>query len=41
MYSAKVLKDGPPPGGKHLSLDDMILNADGFAGIFLNTMWCV
>ena len=34
MYPAKVLKDGPPPGGKHLSLDDMILDADGFAGVF-------
>jgi H+-transporting ATPase len=34
MYPAKVLKDGPPPGGKHLSLDEMILDADGFAGVF-------
>ncbi|KEP49357.1 plasma membrane H+-transporting ATPase, partial [Rhizoctonia solani 123E] len=33
MYPAKVLKDGPPPRGKHISLDDMI-NADGFAGVF-------
>ncbi|KAF9530294.1 hypothetical protein CPB83DRAFT_905548 [Crepidotus variabilis] len=34
MYPAKVLKDGPPPGGKHASLDAMILDADGFAGVF-------
>jgi H+-transporting ATPase len=34
MYPAKVLKDGPAPGGKHASLDDMILDADGFAGVF-------
>ncbi|KAF8587212.1 plasma-membrane proton-e [Ramaria rubella] len=34
MYPAKVLKDGPPPGGKHATLDDMIMDADGFAGVF-------
>ncbi|KNZ45000.1 plasma-membrane proton-efflux P-type ATPase [Puccinia sorghi] len=34
MYPAKVLKDGPEPGGKHLTLDEMILDADGFAGVF-------
>ncbi|EGO03945.1 hypothetical protein SERLA73DRAFT_84161 [Serpula lacrymans var. lacrymans S7.3] len=34
MYPAKVLKDGPAPGGKHMTLDDMILDADGFAGVF-------
>ncbi|KAK7462760.1 hypothetical protein VKT23_007345 [Stygiomarasmius scandens] len=34
MYSAKVLKDGPAPGGKHASLDEMIMDADGFAGVF-------
>jgi H+-transporting ATPase len=34
MYPAKVLKEGPQPGGKHASLDDMILDADGFAGVF-------
>lgn len=34
MYPAKVLKDGPPPGGKHASLDEMIMDADGFAGVF-------
>jgi len=34
MYPAKVLKDGPEAGGKHLTLDEMILDADGFAGVF-------
>ncbi|KAF9648454.1 plasma-membrane proton-e [Thelephora ganbajun] len=34
MYPARVLKDGPAPGSKHASLDDMILDADGFAGVF-------
>ncbi|KAH8918106.1 plasma-membrane proton-e [Atractiella rhizophila] len=34
MYPAKVLKEGPPAGGKHMSLDDMILDADGFAGVY-------
>ncbi|KAG0145691.1 hypothetical protein CROQUDRAFT_45420 [Cronartium quercuum f. sp. fusiforme G11] len=34
MYPAKVLKDGPEVGGKHANLDEMILDADGFAGVF-------
>lgn len=34
MYPAKVLKDGPAPGSKHASLDEMIMDADGFAGVF-------
>ncbi|KAF9447220.1 plasma membrane H+-transporting ATPase [Macrolepiota fuliginosa MF-IS2] len=34
MYPAKVLKEGPAPGGKHASLDEMIMDADGFAGVF-------
>ena len=34
MYPAKVLKDGPAPGAKHANLDEMILDADGFAGVF-------
>ncbi|KAI0320934.1 plasma-membrane proton-e [Amylostereum chailletii] len=34
MYPAKVLKDGPPPGGRFASLDAMIMDADGFAGVF-------
>lgn len=34
MYPAKVLKDGPAPGSRHASLDEMIMDADGFAGVF-------
>ncbi|KAF9479339.1 plasma membrane H+-transporting ATPase [Pholiota conissans] len=34
MYPAKVLKSGPEPGGKHQNLDEMIMDADGFAGVF-------
>lgn len=35
MYPAKVLKAGGfPEGGKHLTLDEMIMDADGFAGVF-------
>ena len=34
MYSAQVLKNGPSPGSKHASLDEMIMDADGFAGVF-------
>ncbi|KDE03166.1 Plasma membrane (H+) ATPase [Microbotryum lychnidis-dioicae p1A1 Lamole] len=35
MYPAKVLQTGGfPEGGKHASLDEMILDADGFAGVF-------
>ena len=34
MYPSKVLKDGPAPGGTHASLDEMIMDADGFAGVF-------
>ncbi len=29
MYPAKVLKDGPAPGSKHATLDEMIMDADG------------
>jgi H+-transporting ATPase len=34
MYPAKVLKEGPQPGSKFRSLDEMIMDADGFAGVF-------
>ena len=34
MFPAKVLKDGPAPGGKYATLDEMIMDADGFAGVF-------
>ena len=33
MYPAKVLKDGPASGSNDRNLDDMILDADGFAGV--------
>lgn len=35
MHPAKVLKDGLEVGGKHTSLDEMILDAYSFAGVFL------
>jgi H+-transporting ATPase len=35
MYPAAVLKAGGfPTGGKHLTLEEMIMDADGFAGVF-------
>ncbi|POW03580.1 hypothetical protein PSTT_10964 [Puccinia striiformis] len=34
MFPSKVLKEGPPPGSKFSSMDDMILDADGFAGVY-------
>ncbi|KAH6902656.1 H(+)-transporting ATPase [Coprinopsis sp. MPI-PUGE-AT-0042] len=34
VYPAKVLKDGPAPSSKHRSLDEMIMDADSFAGVF-------
>ncbi len=34
MYPSKVLKDGPEPGSKFKNLDEMIMDADGFAGVF-------
>ncbi|KDQ07298.1 hypothetical protein BOTBODRAFT_38916 [Botryobasidium botryosum FD-172 SS1] len=34
MYPSKVLKDGPEPGSRFNSLDEMIMDADGFAGVF-------
>lgn len=34
MFASKVLKEGPPAGSKYSSLDDMILDADGFAGVY-------
>jgi H+-transporting ATPase len=33
MYPSRVLRDGPPLGGKYASFDEMILGADGFAGV--------
>ncbi|KNZ62104.1 uncharacterized protein VP01_13138g1 [Puccinia sorghi] len=34
MFASKVLKEGPPPGSKFSSVDNMILEADGFAGVY-------
>ncbi|EKM57421.1 uncharacterized protein PHACADRAFT_251073 [Phanerochaete carnosa HHB-10118-sp] len=34
MYPAKVLKEGPDPSSRFRTLDEMILDADGFAGVF-------
>lgn len=35
MYPSKVLQAGGfPEGGKHMNLDEMVLDADGFAGVF-------
>jgi H+-transporting ATPase len=34
MYAAKVLREGPAPGGRFSTLDDLILDADGFSGVF-------
>ena len=31
LYPAKALKDGPAPGGKYATLDEIIMDADGFA----------
>jgi len=34
MFAANLLKEGPPPGRTHSTLEQMILEADGFAGVF-------
>ena len=34
MYPAKVLHEGPLPGPQHATLDEMIMDADGFSGVF-------
>ncbi|CAH7677163.1 plasma-membrane proton-efflux P-type ATPase [Phakopsora pachyrhizi] len=34
MFASKVLKEGPPPGSRFKSTDEMILEADGFAGVY-------
>jgi len=34
MYPAKVLKDGPGADSKYRNLDEMIMDADGFAGVY-------
>ncbi|CAF1285273.1 unnamed protein product [Rotaria sordida] len=34
MFLSKVLKDGPPQGSVYQDIDDLILHADGFAGVY-------
>jgi len=34
MYSSKVLKDGPPKDSPYKDIDEFILHADGFAGVY-------
>lgn len=34
MYPAKVMINGPPADGKHKNLDELIMDANGFAGVF-------
>lgn len=34
MFLSKALKDGPPAGSGYTSIDDMVLQADGFAGVY-------
>ncbi|KAI8088744.1 uncharacterized protein BX664DRAFT_261822 [Halteromyces radiatus] len=34
MFLSKTLKEGPPPGSGYSTLDDMVLGADGFAGVY-------
>ena len=34
MFSSKTLKDGPPADSGYKDIDDLILHADGFAGVY-------
>ncbi|CAF0930578.1 unnamed protein product [Adineta ricciae] len=34
MFLSKVLKDGPPEGSAYLDIDDLVLHADGFSGVY-------
>ncbi|CAO3613511.1 unnamed protein product [Cunninghamella echinulata] len=34
MFLSKTLKEGPPPGSGYTDVDDMILQCDGFAGVY-------
>ncbi|KAJ1994300.1 hypothetical protein H4R33_000337 [Dimargaris cristalligena] len=34
MFNTKVLKTGPPPGSGWQDVDQMVLEADGFAGVY-------
>lgn len=34
MFLSTTLKDGPPQGSNYRDIDDLILHADGFAGVY-------
>ncbi|KAG2233702.1 hypothetical protein INT48_009446 [Thamnidium elegans] len=34
MYLSTTLKDGPPSGSGYSNIDDLVLQADGFAGVY-------
>jgi H+-transporting ATPase len=34
MYLSKALKDGPPAGSGYDNVDELVLHADGFAGVY-------
>ncbi|CAF0837188.1 unnamed protein product [Didymodactylos carnosus] len=34
MFPSTILKDGPPPGSPYKDVDDLVLHADGFAGVY-------
>ncbi|KAI8081929.1 E1-E2 ATPase-domain-containing protein [Gilbertella persicaria] len=34
MFLSKTLKEGPPPGSGYTDVDQMVLHADGFAGVY-------
>jgi H+-transporting ATPase len=34
MFLSKTLKEGPPAGSGYSSVDEMVLHADGFAGVY-------
>jgi magnesium-transporting ATPase (P-type) len=34
MYPTNILKDAPAPGGKDLTQDEMIVDANSFTGVF-------
>ena len=34
MFLSTTLKDGPPPDSDYRDVDDLVLHADGFAGVY-------
>ncbi|KAF7730805.1 plasma membrane H+-ATPase [Apophysomyces ossiformis] len=34
MFLSKTLKEGPPPGSGYTTIDELVLGADGFAGVY-------